>query len=75
MNIVIKNGHIIDPSQGIDGIGDVVIENGKTIEIKMQDAGCRMQDKKKKNQASCIVHHESESKTIDAAGLYVFPVL
>ena len=47
MNIVIKNGHIIDPSQGIDGIGDVVIENGKTIEIKMQDAGCRMQDKKK----------------------------
>ncbi|MBA3071322.1 MAG: dihydroorotase [Nitrospirae bacterium] len=73
--MLIKNGHIIDPSQGIDGIGDVVIEDGKITEIKMQNAGCRMQDKKKKNQASCIVHHESESKTIDAAGLYVFPGL
>lgn len=75
MKILIKNGHIIDPSQGIDGIGDVVIEDGKITEIKMQDAGCRMQDKKKKNQASCIVHHESESKTIDATGLYIMPGL
>ncbi|MDO8746468.1 MAG: dihydroorotase [Thermodesulfovibrionales bacterium] len=68
MNILIKNGHIIDPSQKIDGIGDVLIENGKIIEIKMQD-------KKKKNQASCIVHHESESKPIDASGLYIMPGL
>ncbi len=75
MKILIKNGHIIDPSQGIDGIGDILIEDGKIIEIRMQDAGYRIQDKKKKNQASCIVHHESESKTIDAAGLYVFPGL
>ncbi|MBA3060776.1 MAG: dihydroorotase, partial [Nitrospirae bacterium] len=75
MKILIKNGHIIDPLQGIDGIGDVVIEDGKITEIKMQDAGCRMQDKKKKNQASCIVHHESESKTIDATGLYIMPGL
>ena len=34
MNILIKNGHIIDPSQGIDGIGDVFIEDGKIIEVK-----------------------------------------
>jgi dihydroorotase len=33
MKILIKNGHIIDPSQGADGIGDIVIENGKIKEI------------------------------------------
>ena len=36
MNIVIKNGHIVDPSQKIDGIGDVVIEDGKIIEVISQ---------------------------------------
>ncbi|MBT9536765.1 MAG: hypothetical protein IVZ94_01370 [Nitrospirae bacterium] len=35
MNILIKNGHIIDPSQGIDGIGDVVIENWKIVEVRI----------------------------------------
>ncbi|MDP2277148.1 MAG: amidohydrolase family protein, partial [Nitrospirota bacterium] len=75
MKILIKNGRIIDTSQMIVGIGDVIIENGKIIEIKMQDTGYRMQDKKKKNQASCIVHHESESRTIDASGLYILPGL
>ncbi len=28
-SILIENGHIIDPSQGIDGVGDLLIENGK----------------------------------------------
>lgn len=35
MKILIKNGHIIDPSQGIDGIGDVVIENWKIVEVRI----------------------------------------
>ena len=33
MKVLIKNGHIIDPSQGIDGIGNVLIEDGKIKEI------------------------------------------
>ena len=32
MKILIKNGRIIDPSQDIDGIGEVFIENGKIRE-------------------------------------------
>ncbi len=28
MSILIKGGRIIDPSQGIDGTGNVLIENG-----------------------------------------------
>ena len=35
MKILIKNGHIIGPSQGIDGIGDIVIENGKIVEVRI----------------------------------------
>ena len=33
MKILIKNGHLIDPLQKIDGIGDILIENGKVKEI------------------------------------------
>jgi len=35
MKIIINNGRIIDPSQGIDGTGDIFIENGKIREIRM----------------------------------------
>ena len=34
MKTLIKNGRIIDPSQGIDKISDVLIENGKIAAIK-----------------------------------------
>ncbi|MEW6214480.1 MAG: dihydroorotase, partial [Nitrospirota bacterium] len=34
MRILIKNGHIIDPSQKIDGVGDILIEDGKIREVK-----------------------------------------
>lgn len=33
MSILIRNGHIIDPSQGIDGVADLLIEDGKVKEI------------------------------------------
>ena len=31
MRILIRSGHIIDPSQGIDGIGEILIEDGKIM--------------------------------------------
>ena len=34
MNILIKNGHLVDPSQGIDGIYDVLVSKGKIQELK-----------------------------------------
>ena len=33
MNLLIKNGRVIDPSQGIDGMLDVVVENGLVKEV------------------------------------------
>jgi len=64
MKILIKNGHIIDPSQGIDGGGDILIEDGKIKEIRVQGfKGSRVQGSK----------DSSLSKDIDATGLYVLP--
>ena len=68
MRILIKNGHIIDPSQKIDEVGDIFIEDGKIKELMMQDTGYKMQDRK-------IKDHESDSRIIDAKGLYVLPGL
>lgn len=75
VRILIKNGHIVDPSQGIDGIGDILIEDGRIKEIMMQDAGYMTQDKKTKDRASCIMYPESGIQTLDATGLYVIPGL
>ena len=65
MKIIIRNGHIIDPSQGIDGEGDLVIENGKIKEIKIQHAG----------GSPPVPPVHSALQTIDASGLTVMPGL
>jgi dihydroorotase len=36
-NILIKNGRIVDPSQGIDELGSLIIENGKVYRFKAGD--------------------------------------
>jgi len=60
--ILIKNGHIVDPSQGIDEVGDILIEDGKITEVRSQKTEARHKEKK-------------SLRTIDAAGLYIFPGL
>lgn len=76
MKILIKNGHIIDPSQEIDGIGDILIEGGKIIEIRMQDAGYHIQAKGlKEKRESRGGDHELKTKIIDAKNLIVIPGL
>lgn len=67
--VLIKSGHIIDPSQDIDAIGDIVVEGGKIAEVRIQDTEVRS----KKSEKLRIPH--SEFRTIDAKGLYVFPGL
>ncbi|MFC1769825.1 dihydroorotase [Nitrospirota bacterium] len=59
MKILIKNGHVIDPSQKIDGKFDILIEN-KTI-TKVRKAGA--------------IKARDNFKVIDATGLYVLPGL
>ena len=65
--LVIKNGHIIDPSQGIDGIGDILIEEGKIREI-VRKPGSSEDRKVGKNS-------KEDFRSIDASGMYVLPGL
>lgn len=69
MKILIKNGHIIDPLQGIDGIGNILIEDGKIVKIKMQKTPPFA------TMGSRRAGNDSEFQTIDANGLFVIPGL
>lgn len=68
MKILITQGHIVDPSQGIDGIGDIYIEGGKIKEIQTQGGAQRAKSKERRSGAEA-----PEFQTIDARGLTVFP--
>jgi len=76
-SILIKDGHIIDPSQGIDGIGDVLIEDGKIKEVSSHHKG-KNPKSQIPNLKSQIPNPKSQIpnlKVIDATGLYVLPGL
>jgi len=60
MNLLIKNGRVIDPSQNLDAICDVLIENGRIAKIG-------------ENLGDAIVNRQSE--IVDATGLVVAPGL
>jgi dihydroorotase len=32
-NLLIRNGHVIDPKNGIDGVMDVAISNGRLLRL------------------------------------------
>ncbi|MEC4676952.1 MAG: dihydroorotase [Nitrospirota bacterium] len=69
MKLLIKNGHVIDPSQGIDETADILIEDGKIKEISGRG-----------EPAGGMKENESGMKTgergvIDAGGLIVMPGL
>ena len=33
MNLLIKNGHIIDPADNREGIADILIQNGRVMQV------------------------------------------
>jgi dihydroorotase len=70
MNILIKDGHIIDPSQGFDGIGDIFIEEGKIKEVALQKAPHPPITKWGKRGGSGL-----EPRIINAKGLIIMPGL
>ena len=73
--LLIKDGHIIDPSQGINGIGDVLI-NGCTIAaINLKNGKRDRAGEKKIDNAASGLKGLPNLQTIDAAGLYVLPGL
>ncbi len=58
MKIVIKNGHVLDPASGRDGIYDLWIEDGIISRVE---------------QAVEAGQQHTADRIIDAAGLYVMP--
>lgn len=67
--IHIKNGHIIDPSQGIDGYGDLVIDGGRIAEVSIKGP-----EPSRKKQAASKLNTAGE-EVIDADGKLVIPGL
>jgi dihydroorotase len=65
MRILIKEGHLLDPSQELDAVGDIMIEDGKIREINTGD-----REQKKKDREDFQV-----DRIIDASGLVVLPGL
>lgn len=56
-NLLIRGGRIIDPSQGIDAVGDLFISNGKIAWLSVRDGG----------------HLPENHRVIEARGMVVCP--
>jgi dihydroorotase len=70
MIITIRNGRVIDPVQGIDGICDVLIEDGKIREVrKLKNAEAR------RKKSADLPTSGPDSRVIDASGMLVVPGL
>lgn len=68
MNMVIRSGRIVDPLEGLDGIGDVFITNGKISSVRLDPSG-------RKNPSFGKDMMGDDVSVIDASGLFVFPGL
>jgi len=81
--ILIEKGHIIDPAQGIDGTGDVLIENGKIKSVSIISKEQRAESKSPPPPPSPSRGEgkgEGESlspahRIINAEGMFVIPGL
>ncbi|MDH4233168.1 MAG: dihydroorotase [Nitrospirota bacterium] len=69
MNILIKNGHLADPSQGIDGICDILIADGKIRELKSHETKGKGQ--KVSRNISGRKTEDAEMITFNAEGLLI----
>lgn len=63
--MIIKNGRVIDPKSGFDGIADIIIKNGKIDKILKKD---EISD-------DCTAAGADGEEIIDASGLIVAPGL
>ncbi len=68
--ILIKSGHVVDPSQGIDSICDILIEDGKIREIKSQKSKVKSQTDNDFQPSEPL-----DLRVIDATGMLIMPGL
>jgi dihydroorotase len=71
MKILIKDGYIIDPSQEFDGVGDILIEDGKIKEVALQKAPHYLPLTKEGKRGG----NDPEPRIINAKGLIIMPGL
>ena len=69
MNILIKNGHLVDPSQAIDGIYDILVAKGKIQELRLNSTKGRGQQSAKKPARRRT--EDAELITLEAEGLLI----
>ncbi|MGW8272720.1 MAG: dihydroorotase [Thermodesulfovibrionales bacterium] len=65
MRLLISNGMIVDPARGIEGIGDVLVEDRRILRVSLSG------DSSQSIEPAAL----PDCKTIDASGLYVLPGL
>lgn len=63
--MIIKNGRVIDPESGFDGIADIIIKDGKIEKILKKEEKAEEQER----------FYAADEEVIDAAGLIVAPGL
>ena len=71
MKILIKNGRLVDPSQKIDDICDILIEDDKIKEIQIPKQGARGKGQKRRKNTN----PQGFDEVIDATGMLVLPGL
>jgi dihydroorotase len=69
VKILVKNGHLVDPSQGIDGVCDILVAGGKIRELKVHETKGKNQ-KLTKNISGRKTEDEG-MVTINAEGLLI----
>jgi dihydroorotase len=68
MMLVIENGRVIDPAQGVDGIFDLLVDQGKIIQLKPREKDRTRKGSGRKNSSNDLM-------VFDATGMLVIPGL
>ncbi len=71
MKILIRNGHIVDPAQNMDQVGDIVIEDRKIREVRTEPTKGRGHQAKR----NCEPQLAGFDEIMDATGMLVLPGL
>jgi len=66
--LVIENGRVIDPAQGVDGIFDLLVDQGKIIQLKPREKDRTRKGSGRKNSSNDLM-------VFDATGMLVIPGL
>ncbi len=78
MRIFIENGRIVDPSQELDAIGDIVVDDGNIVEIITKQMKQKSHHKKRApmgNESHIVKQASNAVRVIDARGKLVLPGL